>query len=356
MRIVALSATPFTAALSAPFGIATGAQAAAQNVLVRVTLDDGTEGIGEAAPFAAVNGETQAAALAGIVASEAFVVGADARALRSLAERLAKEAIPASARCAIETAVLDAVCRRAALPMWAYFGGGSAPLVTDYTITTGTPEEAAAAARVIAAKGFHTIKLKVGGVSLAEDRDRLEQIVRAAPGLSLIIDGNCGVRGVADALSILETARTAGASVVLFEQPLAKDDYAGQRALVERSPVPIAADESVGSIADVVALGNERRAHVVNLKCTKSGLVTAYDMAIAARAAGLGLMIGAMVESELQLSASACLASGLSGFRFVDLDTHMFFAKSPAIPGFTQRGPELSVAHIRAGHGASFAA
>jgi L-alanine-DL-glutamate epimerase-like enolase superfamily enzyme len=357
VRVATLEAIPFTAPLHAPFGIATGAQAAATNVLVRATLDDGTVGLGEAAPFAAVNGETQASAAAAVNAVKVIVEGSDPRALRPLAHAL-RGAIPhaASARCAVQTAVLDALCRRAGLPMWAYFGGGSGALVTDYTITTGTSSEAAVAAAAIAEKGFATIKLKVGGASLDADRDRIAQIARAAPGLALILDGNCGVRSPDDALGILHAAERSGCKVVLFEQPLEKDDHAGQRALVERSPVPIAADESVGSLADVVAIARDRRAHAVNLKCMKSGLVEAYDMAVAAKACGLALMIGAMVESELGLSASACLAAGAGGFSFVDLDTHMFFTKSPATAGFAQDGPVLRVAAISAGHGARFAA
>ena len=60
MRIAALDVSDLTIALNEPFGIATGAQARADNVLVTLTLDDGTQGIGEAAPFPAVgNGETR---------------------------------------------------------------------------------------------------------------------------------------------------------------------------------------------------------------------------------------------------------------------------------------------------------
>jgi len=115
-------------------------------------------------------------------------------------------------------------------------------------ITTGSREQATIAAKDIAARGFRTIKLKVGGGPMSEDADRIHAIVTAAPGLSLILDGNCGVRSVADALAILAAAARAGATVVLFEQPLAKDDRNGQRALVERSPVPIAAEPEAARV------------------------------------------------------------------------------------------------------------
>src|SRR5690606_17673453 len=135
-------------------------------------------------PFPAVNGETQASTLAALSAVD--LVGRDARELRPIAELLQAQIFAAaSARCALQCAVLDAMCRRARLPMWSYFGGHHAPLETDFTITTGGSSEAAKAAGDIAALGFKTIKLKVGGVPLSEDADRINAIARAAPGVSM---------------------------------------------------------------------------------------------------------------------------------------------------------------------------
>src|SRR4051794_39316978 len=109
--------------LREPFGIAQGAQDLARNLLVTVTLEDGSRGYGEAAPFPAFNGETQASARAAIEAARDLVVGADARGWRRIAGALVASGAPGSARCALETAVLDALTRRAGLPLWAFFGG-----------------------------------------------------------------------------------------------------------------------------------------------------------------------------------------------------------------------------------------
>ncbi|HET7541790.1 MAG TPA: dipeptide epimerase, partial [Polyangiaceae bacterium] len=70
VSIADVTAVPLDIELNEPFGIATGAQISAQNVLVSVTLSDGTTGLGEAAPFPAVNGETQAAVLAALSAAQ----------------------------------------------------------------------------------------------------------------------------------------------------------------------------------------------------------------------------------------------------------------------------------------------
>src|SRR5215210_1351311 len=77
--IAALHATELDISLVEPFAIATGSQSTAHNVLVTVTLADGTKGYGEAAPFPAVTGETQTSTLEAISALAAVVEGQDAR-------------------------------------------------------------------------------------------------------------------------------------------------------------------------------------------------------------------------------------------------------------------------------------
>ena len=83
----------------------------------------------------------------------------------------------------------------------------------------------------------------------------------------------------------------------------------------------------------------------------KSGIVQAREIALLAKAAGIKLMIGGMMESSLAMTASAHLASGLGGFDFIDLDTP-FFIK----PGY-DKNPYLSkngvydVRRVRAGIG-----
>ncbi len=76
-------------------------------------------------------------------------------------------------------------------------------------------------------------------------------------------------------------------------------------------------------------------------------------MVAAARATGLGLMVGGMVETELAMTTSACFAAGLGGFSFVDLDTPLFMASRPLAGGYEQKGARLSLAGIQAGHGVS---
>lgn len=350
ISIADVTAAPLDIELSEPFGIATGAQLVAHNVLVTVTLSDGTVGIGEAAPFPAVNGETQSAVLLAI-ADARPALGLDARRFR-IAAALAHETWPdlPTARAAFESALLDALCRRSNLSLWSFFGGAEATLVSDITITTGSPQDAEAAARRAIGRGFRTLKVKIGGGSFEHDRARLAKITEAAPSAELVLDANASLSADA-ALALLDALGSSRSRVTLFEQPCGKLDLDGLRAVRERAGTRVAADESAGSARDVVALVRERAVDVINIKTMKSGLVEAMDMIAVARAAGLGLMIGGMVESKLSMTVSACLAAGMGGFEFVDLDTPWFMKNAPLEGGWEEEGATLKVDQIRSGHG-----
>ena len=348
--IVELTARPLDIPLVEPFSIATGSQPLAQNVLVGVRLADGTVGYGEAAPFPAVTSETQSSTLAALAELAPQVEGTDGRGWRPLAMRLRQaQPVAAAARCAIETAVLDALLRRAQLPMWSFFGGCGVELDTDMTITAGSAEHAGESARAILARGISTIKLKIGG-NPAEDLSRIAAVHAAAPSAPLILDGNCGY-DAPSALALLAELRERGIPIALFEQPTARHDWEGIRRVTQAGGAPVAADETVTTAADALRAVREAAVSCVNIKLMKAGIAEALDIAAICRAAGISLMIGGMVESILAMSVSAHFAAGQGGFSFVDLDTPMFMAEQPFVGGFTRQGGRLSVAASGPGHG-----
>ena len=102
---------------------------------------------------------------------------------------------------------------------------------------------------------------------------------------------------------------------------------------------------------DVERIVQAQAAQVINIKLMKAGIAAALDIVVAARAAGLGLMIGGNVESILAMTGSACFATGQGGFQFADLDTPLFLATNPFTGGFALDGGMISVAAITAGHG-----
>jgi len=335
------------------FGIATGAQDIAHNVLLSLELDDGTVGLGEAAPFPAVNGETQEHVLASLPRVASAITGVSAERYRNLSAML-RELLPEtpSALAGVETALFDALCRRFETPLWTFFGGAETELTTDITIPTGDATQAWRDAEHAATAGFRTLKVKVGGVDHDTDVQRLRAVAAAAPAAALLLDANASLSADA-AIALLESLGNQRGRVVLFEQPTAPDDHAALRRVRELGRVPVAADESARSCADVARLAAEAAADVINVKVTKTGLVEAWDMVLLSRGLGLGLMIGGMVETELCMSTSASLAAGIGGFQHVDLDTPLFMGQRPLAGGFVQAGPRLRLDAVP-GHGVRF--
>lgn len=337
--------------LTGPFGISGGAEEIACNLLVTIRLSDGTCGYGEAAPFTAFNGETQAQARRAITKAARCLHGKDVRNWRGLAQLIRAKIGPVgSAQCALETAMLDALTRQAGLPLWVFFGGMNAVLKTDMTIPTGGIDDAVVAARAIKARGISTFKIKVGAGTTELDVRRVRAVHDALPSCALILDGNGGFTA-ANALRLIKQLDRSGIVPVLLEQPVAKNDLSGLRRLVRDAGVPIAADESVTCAQDVFTLAQAKAAHVVNIKLMKCGIVEALDIAAAARATGLGLMIGGLVETTLTMTTSACMAVGLGGFTFVDLDMPLFMARNPFSGGMQYRGARLDLAGVKSGHG-----
>jgi len=354
--ITALTVEPLDLPLTEPFAIATGAQHVAHNVLVRLTLADGTVGLGEAAPFTAVSGETQAGTRAAIESVRERLIGQEARAWRPvsgwLSEALGKAP---SARCGLETALLDALARHHRVPLWVFFGGAGTELEIDMTVTAGDRAHAESSARAILARGITTLKVKVGALSAEQDVERLVAIHQVAPGARLFADANGGYT-VAQARAFLAGLERARVPLSLFEQPVPAEDLAGLAELTRGSRIPICADESARSAEDVLRLIREKAATGINIKTMKCGVVESLMMWHLARAAGMELMIGGMVESTLAMSLSAHLAAGLGGFHYADLDTPLFIARHPFRGGYQQQGARVSIAGATGGHGVELVA
>jgi L-alanine-DL-glutamate epimerase-like enolase superfamily enzyme len=351
-RLTELSFRRLDVPLREPFGIATGAQHMAENLLLELGFDDGSSGTGEAAPFPAVNGETRTLATSVLESARPGLLGVELERWRaSAAQAQLVLARAPSALCAFETALLDAYTRRAGLSLFGFFGGVQAELETDITLTTGSVEQAFEQAVRARRDGFRILKVKIGGAALEHDLARLRRAHEASPEATFVLDANASMTADA-AIALLDALGALREQVVLFEQPTAADDLAGLAA-VRRAGVRVAADESVRCLSDLERLARAGAADIVNLKITKSGLVGALDLALAARSHGFGLMIGGMVETRLAMTASACLAGGLGGFAHIDLDTPFFLAEDPFEGGCDYRtaGPTLALGEIREGHG-----
>ncbi len=342
---------PLNIPLREPFAIATGSVDAARNVLITLTLQDGSIGYGECAPFPPSTGESQETALAAAQGCVSLLEGRDAAQWRVLSKLVHSMYYNQSTVCAgIEMALLDALTRSYGMPLYVFFGGASTSVETDISIPLVAPEHAKLLAQDIVNRGVTSIKIKVGGSDLYDDVERVEAVREAAPGLGLMLDANQGYTPN-EALLCLEALDDRDIRPLMLEQPVHKDDYDGLRYISHHTPVPIFADESAASPASVARLIKMQAISGVNIKLMKSGFVEAMDIAALCHANNIQLMIGAMIESRLAIAAATHFAAGVGGFRYIDLDTPMLLAEDPFNGGFEQNGGVYDVAGVERGLG-----
>jgi L-alanine-DL-glutamate epimerase-like enolase superfamily enzyme len=345
-----MTVEPLTIPLLEPFTIATGSVNAARNVLITITLSDGNTGYGECSPFPPSTGESQETALAAATDCIKLLEGRDAVHWRQLSRLVHSIYYAQNTVCAgIEMALLDALTRSYGMPLYTFFGGASTSIETDISIPMVTPEHAFELAQEIVKRGVNTIKIKVGG-DLREDVSRVEAVREGAPHAGITLDANQGYTP-GQALLCLEALDDRDIRPLMLEQPVHKDDYAGLRYVTQHTAVPIAADESATNAATVARLITMEAVNVINIKLQKCGIVEALDIAAICRVAHVPLMIGAMMESRLAISAAAHFVAGLGGFQYIDLDTPMLLTEDPFIGGYEQRGGVYDVSISESGLG-----
>jgi L-alanine-DL-glutamate epimerase-like enolase superfamily enzyme len=345
-----ISVEPLNIPLQEPFTIATGSISHVRNVLITIVLEDGSTGYGECSPFSPSTGESQATALAAAQDCVELLIGRDAACWRELARIIQGRYYAQTTVCAgLEMALLDALTRSYGIPLSVFFGGASHSLETDLSIPLVTPEHGYELAQAAVRQGIRLIKIKVGS-DLREDVARVEAIREGAPGVGLTLDANQGY-SASEALLCLQALDERDIRPLLLEQPVHKDDHDGLRYVTQHTSVPVAADESATSAATVARLITMGACNVITIKLMKYGIVQALDIAAICRATCTGLMIGAMIESRLSISASAHFAAGLGGFRYIDLDTPMLLSEDPFSGGYAQQAGVYDLSGVRAGLG-----
>jgi L-Ala-D/L-Glu epimerase len=306
---VNLTARKATVQLAETFTISRGSADEADVVQVEIE-QDGVSGFGEAAPIARYS-ESTGSALAWLDAVE---LGDDPFALDEIADRFPPG--EQAARAAVDHALHDLQGKLTGQPVYKLLGVRRAGPPTSWTIWLGEPDDMAHRTEKVAGRGFRRLKLKLGG------RDGLDvervSAVRSVTDLPLQCDVN-EAWTLDEALEYLPQME-----LQYCEQPLPAGDRDGPE-LKRRSPVPIYVDEDCHTLADVALCAE--RAHGVNIKLAKSGGIReAVRMTHAARALGLGVMLGCMVESGLGIAPGAHIASLMD---HVDLDGNLLLASDP---------------------------
>lgn len=329
---------PLQASLIQPFRTALGSHDMLDNLLVILTLADGTKGYGEAAVATHITGETIPSTRRNLQTAGRWLISKDVRDVwhisAALHERWSSTSVherslknPAMI-AAVEMALFDALTRQFGCPLWKLFGPRCRRLQTDITIVIADLAETENRVRQFYGRGFRQFKVKIGR-DFDLDVARVAAVRRLAPKAAIYLDANQGF-SAATMLKFLKTLKRLKIHPALLEQPVPRADLEGLKRISRSTDIPVCADESVRSLSDAMAIIRAKAVSVISVKLMKSGLVEAGTIARAAKAAGLKLMISGMMESPLAMTASAHLAAGLGCFSYIDLDTPFFIRGSAA--------------------------
>ncbi len=299
-----------------PFIIARGGQSEYRTVWVRLHDADGMEGWGEAAPsrYYAETAETVLAALdvyAGALPDDPMDLEEGERRLE-----LALRGHP-SARAAVSAALHDLAAKRLGVPLWKMWGldPAKAPQST-FTIGIDTPDRIRL--KVEEAAEYPILKVKLG-------TDRDEEILatlRQVTDREIRVDANAGWT-VKRALRMLPVLEEYG--VTVLEQPLDPRDLEGLEMITAAAGIPVIADESCLVARDIPRLAG--KVDGINIKLAKCGsLREAVRMVHVARAHGMLVLVGCMIESSLAITAAAHFTPLVD---VVDLDGGALLAADP---------------------------
>ena len=330
--------------LTRPYTIAYERIDSVENIFVRLQAEDGSIGVGVAAPDAEVTGESvQDCSRALGTHIESLLMGADVRHLRKVL-RDVESSMPTqpAARAAIDIALHDLWARHLGLPLVELLGRCHRSLPTSITIGIKSVAESLEEADEYKGRGFKILKIKIGQ-SVEQDVACLSQIrQRMGREMILRVDANQGYT-----LEEFQkfVGQTESLNLEFVEQPLPAGDLGSMRRLPESVRKMTVADESLLDARDALqCLQPPRPFGIFNIKLMKCGGIAAgLQIAEIAHLAGIDLMWGCMDESRVGIAAALHAALASPATRYLDLDGSLDLARDLVEGGFVLKDGELSV-------------
>lgn len=320
------TAEPLRLQLRTPFRTAHGTSSTRTNALVRLG-----RGVGEGAlpPYYPHRLE-DVQAYVGALDLDAWF-GETPLALEDALDRLPPG--PAPARAAADIALHDHWGQQLDRPLYQLWGLSPARAPRS-ALTLSIPDDLDAfRERLRAMREWPVLKLKLGSGDLERDAVCV-RIAREETGAPLGVDANGGW-SLDEAAALIP--RLGGHDLLFIEQPIGAEDAAAWQDLRARLPTgmpPIIADERIQTARDIVDLAGAIDG--INVKLTKAGGLRAARQQIAcARALGLKVLVGCMIESSVAVTAAAQLAPLAD---FCDLDGHLGVTKDPFAGARLDRG------------------
>ncbi|MGN0168997.1 MAG: dipeptide epimerase [Acetatifactor sp.] len=348
MRIQKVELGEIQIPLVTPFKTALRTVTAVNDIVVRITADDGQTGYGEAPATAVITGDTKGSIVTAIRDFIApAITGMDIEDIDGIMRRMQKAIVKnTSAKAAVDMAVYDLYARNLKKPLYKVLGGNQNTIETDITISVNATEEMVQDSLRGVEQGFRILKVKVGKEGL-KDVERIAAI-REAVGEDIVIrvDANQGWQPK-DAVRIIRAMEDRGLNIDLVEQPVDAHNFEGMKYVTSNVFTPILADESVFSPQDAIRIIQEGAADLINIKLMKTGgIYEALKICGIAESFGVECMTGCMLESKLAVSAASHLAAAKGVITRHDLDGPALCRIDPYEGGPVFDGPKITMPEV----------
>jgi L-alanine-DL-glutamate epimerase-like enolase superfamily enzyme len=294
-----------------PFRIARGTTTISPSIILRIG-----DGFGEAAP-SSFYGEDANTVVSFIERAKSLIGEDPFRLEETLGKVDTIAAGNGSAKAAIDIALHDHLGKLLGLPVYQLLGlSRPDKAYTSFTIAIDTPE--IVKKKTEKAPGFSVYKVKVG----VPGDEEMVAAVREATKAKIRVDANCGWKPKEAVQKIKSLYKY---DIEFVEQPVERDNLEGLRYVRERVNIPIIADEGVMTSRDVAR--HYRAVDGINIKLSKcGGIREGLRMIHTARALGMKVMLGCMIETSVGISAAMQLSSLAD---YLDLDGHLLIENDP---------------------------
>lgn len=299
MKIARIEAIPYAIPYTHPLRFASGEVHTADHVLIRVHTDDGIIGTADAPPRPYTYGETQTSIRT--IVQDIFgpqVIGLDIfdrEKVRQVMDRTIHNQV---AKGALDIAIWDAIGQAVKTPVHKLLGGFTDSMRVSHMLGFRPAEELVEEAlRFGEQYGITTFKLKVGRRPLALDIEAC-RVLREGLGenVEIYLDANRGWTAN-EAMEVLR--QTEGLGLTMLEEPCDAKETLSRKRLVERSPIPIVADESVPTAGDVSRELLSGGANAICIKTARSGFTEATEILGLCTGLGVDVTMGNQIDTQI---------------------------------------------------------
>ena len=317
MPIVSMDVFPIELTLSEPVPMSSGVITSTGNVVIRLTDHEGVVGWGEGVEAPALTGQRQADIVADLEHLRPLVVGSDPTRITETWAR-ARRALPlgTTAVGAVDIALHDLAARRLGVPVHRLLGGAIRDEVPALALVgSGQADADAETLEKRRSEGFTWFKVKLG-MGTREGEWRTLELAGDLAGSDGVVCGDANEAwDEEEAIRFLDGV--GDRDIRFVEQPVSRHDLAALTRVAERSPVPICADESAGTLESVLGLAGTAVSGV-SLKLIKHGGITGV-MRGAGICATAGLEVnlaGKVIESSISSAANLHCAAAMEAIRY----------------------------------------